>query len=159
MVIGRAELLHFLEFDIADVPAKVDTGAYRSAVHADKITLSKDGKTLSFRLLGKHSVCGELATVVSTTKFQKVWVSNSFGHREQRYEVKLRVKFGPKVFWATFSLANRSKKIYPILIGREMLNERFMVDSAKSSINRVELKKRYGIAFPKDEEQGRIEIE
>ena len=53
-IIGRAEALHFVDLAIADVPAKVDTGAYRSAVHADKIRLSDDGKTLHFRLLGGH---------------------------------------------------------------------------------------------------------
>ena len=157
VVVGRAELLHFMDYEIADIPAKVDTGAYRSSVHADRIKLSDDGKKLSFRLLGKHPVCGNLATVIETSHFDEVWISNSFGHREKRYEVKLRVKLGPKVFWATFSLANRSKKIYPILLGRKMLNNRFLVDTHISALNRVELKKKYNIDFPKDEEEGRVE--
>ncbi|MBX6334782.1 ATP-dependent zinc protease, partial [Candidatus Saccharibacteria bacterium] len=86
-----------------------------------------------------------------------VWVENSFGHREDRYEVKMRVKLGPKVFTARFSLADRSKKIYPILLGRKLLNNRFLIDPAASSLNRVELKQKYGIDFPKDEEEGRYE--
>jgi hypothetical protein len=155
LIIGRSELLHFMDFAMADIPAKVDTGAYRSAVHADQIKLLEDGVTLSFRLLGNHPVCGELATVVTTQEFQQVWIANSFGHREQRYEVKLRVKLGPKIFKATFSLADRSKKIYPILIGRKMLNNRFIVDSGQSQLNRLELKRHYGIDFPLDEEEGR----
>lgn len=137
---------------MADIPAKVDTGAYRSAVHADNIQLSEDGKTLSFRLLGGHPVCGALAADMSTDSFKVVLISNSFGHTEERYEVKLRVKLGPKIFTATFSLADRSKKIYPILLGRKMLNNRFLVDTAHAQINRVELKKQYGISFPDDEE-------
>lgn len=157
VIIGRAELLHFMDYEMADIPAKVDTGAYRSAAHADKISLSEDGQTLSFRLLGGHPVCGNLATVVETKNFDEVWIANSFGHREKRYEVKLRVKLGPKIFWATFSLADRSKKIYPILLGRKMLNNRFLIDSQNSALNRVELKKKYNIDFPKDEEKGRVE--
>jgi hypothetical protein len=157
VVIGRAELLHFQELQIADVPAKVDTGAYRSAVHASDITLSDDGTSLTFTLLGNHPVCGTLATPVTTDNFKTVSISNSFGHREERYEVKLKVKLGPKVFWATFSLADRSMKIYPILLGRKLLNERFLVDTSKSSLNRIELKKQYGISFPVDEEEGRVE--
>lgn len=152
VVIGRSELVHFMDYAVADIPAKVDTGAYRSAVHADQISLSPDGKTLSFRLLGGHPVCGTLAQSLTTQEFQKVSIANSFGHREERYEVKLRIKLGPKVFKATFSLANRSKKIYPILLGRKMLNSRFLVDTAFSQVNRVQLKKDYGIDFPVDEE-------
>lgn len=156
VVIGRAEKLSFIELGINDVPAKVDTGAYRSAIHASKIKLSEDGKTLSFRLLGNHRVCGTMAIDASTRHFSQVTIANSFGHEELRYEVKLKVKLGPKVFLATFSLADRSKKVYPVLIGRKLLNRRFAVDTAQTSINRVELKKKYGIAFPKDEEQGGV---
>jgi hypothetical protein len=153
VVIGRAEVLDFIEFGMNKVPAKVDTGAYRSAIHAGEIAVSTDGKVLSFTLLGKHPVCGAMSTKVSTPHFTQVKIANSFGHEELRYEVKLRVKLGPKVFWATFTLADRSKKIYPILIGRKMLNNRFMVDTARTSIDRVELKQRYGFKFPADEEE------
>lgn len=155
VIVGRAELLHFVEYDMPDVPAKVDTGAYRSAVHADRIKLSDDGKTLSFRLLGGHPVCGSLAQILTTDHFRKVWIDNSFGQREERYEVKLKVRLGPKVFWANFSLANRAKKIYPILLGRKLLNNRFLVDTARSQLNRIQLKRQYGITFPLDEEEGR----
>src|SRR5579871_1817955 len=153
VVIGRAEELSFVEFDMADIPAKVDTGAYRSAVHAANIRLTEGGKVLNFDLLGGHPVCGTMSSPVSTPNFTQVKIANSFGHEKLRYEVKLRVKFGLKLFWATFSLAERSKKIYPILIGRKMLNNRFIVDTFQTSIDRVELKKKYGISFPADEEQ------
>jgi len=155
VVIGRSESLHFMDYAMADIPAKVDTGAYRSAVHADNIKLSEDGTTLHFRLLGGHPVCGALATEMNTNDFKVVSIANSFGHPEERYEVKLKVKLGPKIFYATFSLADRGKKVYPILLGRKMLNNRFLVDTAEAQINRIELKQKYGILFPEDEEEGR----
>lgn len=155
VIVGRSELLHFMDGGIEDIPAKVDTGAYRSAVHASDIELSDDGKQLTFTLLGNHPVCGVLAHKITTDQFTKVWVSNSFGQREERFEVKLRVKLGPKIFTAAFSLADRSKKIYPILIGRKMINGRFLVDTSLSSVDRIELKKTYGIEMPNDEEEGR----
>lgn len=153
VIIGRSESLHFMDYALADIPAKVDSGAYRSAIHADNIHLSEDGKILHFRLLGDHPVCGALSTEISTTQFAEVTIANSFGHRENRYEVKLKVKLGPKIFFATFSLADRSKKIYPILLGRKLLNNRFLIDTAEAQINRVELKQKYGIVFPDDEEE------
>lgn len=156
VIVGRAEELTFVEFAMHNIPAKVDTGAYRSAVHATEISIDQSLNVLSFTLLGGHPVCGTMATRVSTDDFKEVTVANSFGHEESRYEVRLRVKLGPKIFWTRFTLADRSKKIYPILLGRKMLNGRFLVDTNETSIDRVELKAKYGISFPKDEEQGRI---
>ena len=153
LIIGRAERLFFVDTNIHGVPAKVDTGAYRSAVHATDIS-EADG-VLSFRLLGDHPVCGNMAETVTTNEFRKVVVANSFGHEESRYEVKLKVKLGPKIFQARFTLADRSKKIYPILLGRTMLNGRFLIDTDESAVDRIQLKQEYGIEFPKDEEEGR----
>lgn len=155
VIIGRSELLSFLEADAERVPAKTDTGAYRSAVHASAIRV-EDG-ILHFRLLGGHPVCGAMAKDMAVESFKEVTIANSFGHSEQRYEVKLKVKLGPKVFHARFTLADRSKKIYPILLGRKLLNHRFLVDSAETSLDRVTLKQQYGIEFPSDEEEGRDE--
>lgn len=157
VIIGRSEALSFVAYGMDDIPAKTDTGAYRSAVHATNIRLDKIGNVLTFDLLGKHPVCGAMHTTIDTEDFRVVTIENSFGHAEQRYEVKLKVKLGPKIFFARFTLADRSKKIYPILLGRKLLNNRFLVDSAESSLNRIELKKQYGIEFPNDEEEGRDE--
>lgn len=137
-----------------NIPAKSDTGAYRSAVHADDIFIDEKN-LLHFTLLGNHPVCGTMAQKVTSDKYKEVWIANSFGHREKRYEVKLQAKLGPKVFTASFTLSDRSKKIYPILLGRKLLNDRFLVDSSESSLNRVELKEKYNVAFPNDEEEGR----
>ena len=154
VIIGRSEVLTFSDTDAINVPAKTDTGAYRSAVHATNIRVDENG-ILSFDLLGGHPVCGAMSHRITAESFTKVWVANSSGHREERYEVKLKVKLGPKVFHARFTLADRSKKIYPILLGRKLLNHRFLVDSSKTSLDRIELKKQYGIDFPGDEEEGR----
>jgi hypothetical protein len=150
IVIGRAELLHFLDLAIADLPAKIDTGAYRSAVHVDGVNLSDRGKTLTFSLLGKHPVFGKLAKTVTTNKFSRVKITNSFGHEEERYEVKLHVELGGRKIKTTFSLADRSANTYPILIGRKLLNNNFIVDTSKTSVNRRALKKRYNITLIND---------
>jgi hypothetical protein len=156
VIIGRSELLSFVDTEMLQVPAKTDTGAFRSAVHAANIEVDENG-VLWFDLLGGHPVCGAMSRRMSTEAFSQVWVANSSGAREERYEVKLKVKLGPKVFQARFTLADRSKKIYPILLGRKLLNHRFLVDSSETSLDRVSLKKQYGIEFPNDEEEGRDE--
>lgn len=154
VVIGRSEVLTFMDTDAVNVPAKTDTGAYRSAVHASNIVIRDDG-VLTFELLGGHPVCGSMSHVIEAEDYTRVTVANSFGHEEERFEVKLKVKLGPKIFHARFTLADRSKKIYPILLGRKLLNHRFLVDPSETSLDRITLKQRYNIDFPNDEEEGR----
>lgn len=154
VIIGRSEVLTFVGTEAINVPAKTDTGAFRSAVHASNIAVDENG-VLSFDLLGGHPVCGAMAHRVEAEEYKKVWIANSFGEREERFEVKLKVRLGPKVFHARFTLADRSKKIYPILLGRKLLNHRFLVDSSETSLDRITLKQQYGIEFPNDEEEGR----
>ena len=151
VVIGRSELLTFVGSEAINIPAKVDTGAFSSSVHARDITVNDKG-ILSFELLGGHSLFGAMAHRVEAEEYTTVDIINSFGHRETRYKVKLKVKLGPKVFHAYFTLSDRSKMTYPILIGRSLLNHRFIVDSAETGINREALKTQYGIEFREDEE-------
>lgn len=154
-IIGRSELLTFVDLGLEQIPAKADTGAYRSSVHAGDIVLDEATGVLSFNLLAGHPVCGKRAIRVETSDFKRVVVENSFGQGEERFQVKLKVKLGPKVFVSNFTLANRAKKVFPILLGRKLINHRFLVDPSETSLNRALLKQKYGIDFPEDEEEGR----
>jgi hypothetical protein len=127
-VIGRAERIDFIDGSIAGLPVKVDTGAYRSSIWATKIH-EQDGM-LRFTLLGPSSPFYSGA-MVETAEYKKVQVENSFGHRQERYSVFLQVSVAGKKIRSNFTLANRSTKKYPALIGRKMLKNRFIVDVAQ----------------------------
>lgn len=151
VVIGRNECVDLINIT-TEVPAKIDSGAYRSSIHCKRVRLvRKDGKEmLEVKLLGHP--CAPETYDLTFKNFEKVKVTNSFGHEEERYEVKLRVKIGPKIFSSSFTLANRSNNLFPILVGRKVLKQRFIVDVSRGTVNRVELKKRFGIKTPLDEE-------
>jgi hypothetical protein len=151
VVLGRAEPVTFVDLGLDGVPAKVDTGAYRSAIHARNVILSHDGKTLSFELLGGHPLFTKKIPTLSTSKFREVEIENSFGQSEKRFEVKLKVLVGGQTFKAGFTLANRGQKDYPILLGRTMLNKRFMVDTSLTNVNRAAIK-RERLALSKEED-------
>ncbi len=123
--IGRVERVEFLDANIKGLPAKVDTGAYRSSIWATHIR--EEGGVLYFTLLGPASPYFT-GKEVSTTEFKLVQVENSFGHRQQRYSVFLRIRVGGKLVKSNFTLANRAVKTYPALIGRKLLKNRFVVD-------------------------------
>lgn len=124
-IIGRAEIVALPDANIESVNAKIDTGAHRSSIDTSFIEEKDD--ILSFTLLreGHPAYNG---VVLTSDKFRKVTIYNSFGHGEERYEVKMRIKIGNRRFKTGFTLADRSKKTYPILIGRKLLKDRYLVD-------------------------------
>lgn len=151
VIIGRAENIDIVDIAL-QVPSKVDTGAFRSAIHATdiKVTKQKGEDVLSCNLLGHP--CSPVKRPFQTTNFSSLPIKNSTGDVEDRYEVTLKIKIGPKIFKTSFSLSDRSNNMYPVLVGRKALKSRYLVDVNNTSINRMELKKLKGITTPEDEE-------
>lgn len=125
VVIGRAERIDIPDAHIFGAPAKIDTGAYRSSIWATDVR-EEDG-VLHYKLLGPASEWYS-GHECSTKKFETVEVENSFGHSEKRYSIMLKTKLGPKVTISNFTLSERGHKTYPILIGRKLLKNRYIVD-------------------------------
>ncbi|HEY4160875.1 MAG TPA: RimK family alpha-L-glutamate ligase [Candidatus Saccharimonadales bacterium] len=126
-IIGRAEKIDLLDFDLLNIPAKVDTGADTSAIWATSIEEKDD--VLHFVLFGPESPY-YTGVIQRFTKpdYTLTRVANSFGQKELRYKVKLRIRVKNRVVRATFTLSDRSEKIYPILLGRRLLHGKFLVD-------------------------------
>lgn len=118
---------------IQNVPAKIDTGADTSSVWASNIDMKKDG-TLSFSLFAEKSpyFTGEL--LESKDYIAKI-VRSSHGDTQVRYRVKLPIIIKGQSFETTFTLANRSRNNFPVLIGRHTLEGNFLVDVSKSSVS------------------------
>jgi hypothetical protein len=151
-IIGRAETIDFPARLLVDVPAKTDTGAYLSAIHATDIkeVTRKGKKVLKFTLLGNHASY-PYSRELEVTNYELKTVENSFGVKQQRYTVKFKVKLAGKVFVSEFSLADRSTKVFPILLGRTFLNKRFMVDTDFANIDRRILKDKLKDWLDKDD--------
>ena len=135
-IIGRYENIRFPEFEeMPEVPAKIDTGAFTSSIHASDVKLvEKAGaKTvLSFTLLD-HDRAPEAATH-EIDDYTMTTVTNSFGQQEERYTTELTVVLAGQTFKTLFTLADRSQNTFPILIGRRALYERFIVDPDISNV-------------------------
>jgi hypothetical protein len=140
-VIGRAESMDFPMILLSDVPAKIDTGAYLSAIHATDVkeVTRKGKKVLKLTLLGNHASF-PYSREIEIADYSRKTIENSFGHKEERYVIKLKVKIAGKVFHTEFTLADRSKKVFPILLGRTLLSKRFIVDTDIAHIDRKLLK-------------------
>jgi hypothetical protein len=124
--IGRAEKIDIVDFGLQSVPAKVDTGADSSSIWVSQVSERPDG--LQCVLFGPESpyYTGEIIWIAKSYSVTRI--ANSFGHKEVRYKVQLRIRVRDKLIKATFTLADRSTKTYPILLGRRMLHGKFLVD-------------------------------
>lgn len=131
-IIGRAEKIGLPQLFVVKVPAKIDTGADASSIWTHRV--EKIGDKLRVVFFGPKSpfyngdVHEFLPGDYSITR-----VANSFGHREIRYKVKLKIRIKGKLINGTFTLANRASKLYPVLIGRSLLRRKFLVDVSKGS--------------------------
>ena len=125
ITIGRAEKINFPAAAIQGLPAKIDTGAYRSSIWATGI--KEVNGTLYFTLLGPRSSF-YTGKQLSTKEYKLIEVENSFGHKQKRYSIFLSVAIAGKKVKSNFTLANRGMKTYPVLIGRKLLRNRFIVD-------------------------------
>jgi len=129
-LIGRAERVDFPGLSFLKVPAKIDTGADASSIWAHVINL--EGTRLDVIFFGPGSSHYD-GVVHSFPKrdYAVTRVSNSFGQREVRYKLKLKIIVSGRIIIGSFSLANRSSKLYPILLGRSLLRNKFLVDVSK----------------------------
>lgn len=135
-IIGRLERIDFPEWDLFDIDAKIDTGAYTSSLHCHHIEpFSKKGRSfVRFNLLDpSHATYNEkiLELPVHATKS----IKSSNGSTEQRYIVKTIIRLLDKEFKAELSLADRSEMRYPVLLGRKLINKRFLVDVSKKYLS------------------------
>lgn len=134
--VGRHEKITVLDI-YSDVPAKVDTGADGSSIWASDIEVGKD-HILRFKLFAPESPL-YTGKVITRRQFKAVMVRSSNGQSEVRYRVKLRTRLAGKEVILRYTLANRSKNLFPVLIGRRTLKRNgFLVDVTKEDEDLVQ---------------------
>ena len=131
-LIGRREYVDFPELNIFRIEAKIDTGAYTSALHCKDINIKQiNGKDiLCFKLLDEtHPEYNEQEHCFED--FIQKNIKSSSGEKELRYIIKTLIVIGRKRIRTTVSLADRANMRYPVLIGRKMIKNKFMIDVAE----------------------------
>ena len=135
VVIGRRERISFPELNLFDIEAKVDTGAYSTTIHCHDVEVKNiEGKqVLCFKLLDpEHAEYTDKEQRFEV--FQLKTFKNSFGEQEDRYVVQTLIKLGKRKVRGTVSLTSRANMRYPVLIGRKLLKDRFIVNVAEEQL-------------------------
>ena len=123
--IGRRESIDFPELGLYGITAKIDTGAYTTALHCHDIR--EENGVLYFKLLDpSHPDYTEKEQKFTTYSHKEI--KNSFGESEKRYIIKTIIRIGKKRIKSVISLTDRGTMRYPVLIGRKLLKNRFIVD-------------------------------
>jgi len=132
-IIGRRELIHLPEWGGFFIPAKIDTGAFRTAVHCESCIeiQSPDGPKLQVTFDWEGD--GKLQ-IIETSQYKKRTIKNSFGQTEERYCLRTIVKIGAKSIRSEISLTDRSGMKYPVLLGRKTIGKKFLVDVSKINL-------------------------
>ncbi|GAB3926708.1 ATP-dependent zinc protease family protein [Larkinella terrae] len=133
-VIGFSDRIDFPDLGWTDVEAKIDTGAYTSALHCTDVKLVPNGDSfrLRFTLMGPR---GRKKKQFVTDLFQYKTVKNSFGQSEKRFVIQTRVLIMGRLIRAEFSLANRGTMRFPVLLGRKLLRNKFVVDVSLQNVS------------------------
>lgn len=140
-IIGRLELVDFPEWDLFGIDAKVDTGAYTSSLHCHHIEpFEHRGKPyVQFNLLDpSHETYNDklLKLPIHATKS----IKSSNGLTEERFIIKTIIKILNQELEIELSLADRSEMRYPVLIGRKLITNNFLVDVSKKYLSKKIIK-------------------
>ncbi len=127
-VIGPVENVELESVSDSSIEARIDTGARTSAIWSSKAK-EVDGR-LNVIFFGPESSHYD-GKVHIFSDYDKMMVKPSTGEEQERYVIKMPVKIGGRIVRAKFTLANRSAQTYPILIGRNVLRGKFVVDVKK----------------------------
>ncbi|MCB0774255.1 MAG: ATP-dependent zinc protease [Flavobacteriales bacterium] len=131
ITIGRTEYIALPKLGVDRVEAKVDTGAYRSALHYQKLMVRMDGPRPE---LVVTFAMGRKRIRLVFRRFRLVTVKSSTGQRTLRYLVATPIKLNGHTVQTQFTLFDRSDMKHQVLLGRKFLRGRFLVDVGKQRL-------------------------
>ncbi|MEO1136308.1 MAG: RimK/LysX family protein [Pseudomonadota bacterium] len=132
-LIGWREWAGLPDFEISGINAKIDTGAKSSAIHAFRIKeVMLDGEPhVEFYL---HPVqrrkTPEIFCRAPVVDMRVIRSSN--GQEEERYVIATKLRLGDRSWKIDLTLANRDAMGFRMLIGRDALRRKFLIDPGAS---------------------------
>lgn len=137
--VGWREVVSLPKFKLKDLKAKIDTGAKTSALHADKIEILtvRGKKIVKFLFItegGKH-------LYIKCPFIEERLIKSSNGDQTLRPVVKTEIQMGSEIFEIEVTLINRDLMGFKMLIGREAISGRFLINPAKHNLLKIKKEK------------------
>jgi hypothetical protein len=148
-IIGWREMVFFPDISEFPMKAKIDTGAKTSALHAFNIETFTKRKVdyVAFDIL-PHQRSKKNMTRVVAPLIEYRNVKSSVGTETRRPVILTNVVVAGRHFLTEVTLVNRDMMGFRLLLGREALSKRFIVDVSHSFLS-----------YPKDIKRFKEEIE
>lgn len=127
-IIGRSEIVALPELGIDQLAAKIDTGAYSSSIDCAFAAEVKgrDATVLEYTLFHpSHSLYS--GHKLQTADYVTTEVTSSHGV-SQRFVIYTMIEFRGIRVRSRVTLTNRQRLRYPLLLGRQFLTGKFIVD-------------------------------
>ena len=134
-VAGWREWISLPEIGVSWVKAKLDTGARTSAIHAwDIEEFDRDGRTWASFELHPWQRSDLDAVRVELPVLDQRTIRSSTGHEEQRIVVSTTVRVAGHDLECELTLTNRDEMGFRMLVGREAMRGKLLVDPGRSYI-------------------------
>ena len=128
-VVGAVELCDLPAFTITDLNVRVDTGAATSSLHVDNIEEFDVDDELWIRFDIHPDIHNVDRVVRREVKVEaKKRVKSSTATREKRYVIVTPIIMDSVQWDIQLTLTDRSEMTYLMLLGREAMSGRFLVD-------------------------------
>jgi hypothetical protein len=132
-VVGWREWVGLPGIGVRKIKAKLDTGALSAALHAEEIVrFEEEGiQRVRFKVYprqrSKRGVKEHVADVID----ERI-VRSSSGHEELRPVIHTQVALGLYAWKIEVTLTNRDAMGFRLLLGRDSLRRRFLIDPGQS---------------------------
>lgn len=123
-----------------EVKIKLDSGALTSSIHAEDIEqFEKDGeKWVRYTLELEDEDSGETVTKTFEDPLYRGLTVRSAGGTEHRPVVLMKLCIGDTIYQDQFSLNDRSEMIYPVLLGRRLIQSLGPIDVTRTFLHEPE---------------------
>ncbi len=136
--IGWREWLALPDLGIHLIKAKVDTGARTSSLHAFDVEIRKHrkGKIVYFEVCPFQR---DNSTIVhcASPLYDERWVTSSDGKKELRPVIRTNLLLFDAQWPVELTLTSRDAMGFRMLLGRESIRKKFVVDPARSFLFRA----------------------
>lgn len=137
--IGWREWVSLPDLGIDKIKVKVDTGARTSALHAYRVgTFTKDNAT--YVRFYVHPAQRKKNPEVECTALvvDRRDVTNSGGKTTERFVIRTTIVAGTHSWPIELTLTNRDEMGFRMLLGRQAIRRRFVVNPGRSYLTKIE---------------------
>jgi hypothetical protein len=131
--VGWREWIALTDLGVPAIKAKIDTGARSSSLHAFNLhTFERAGATWVRFEIHPLQRSAKKAVLAEVPVLEFRGVRSSTGHLTRRPVIRIHIELGGASWPIDLTLAPRDEMGFRMLLGREAVRGRFLVDPARS---------------------------